>query len=328
MAASDTGTTTDQARPTLAGHLAICRFDHWFKNVFVFPGIVVALALEPQQDWISLALRTVVALLAIGFVASSNYVVNELRDAPFDRFHPLKRRRPVPSGQVHVPLAYAQWIALAVLGIAIGLWISQAFAITMVTLWLMGCLYNLQPLRTKDLPYLDVLSEAVNNPLRMLAGFFIVAPDAIAPASLLLSYWMIGCYFMALKRFAEWREIGDPETAARYRRSFAHYDEPRLLVSVMFYGSASMLFLGAFIMRYKLTLILSFPAVALVMALYLKLALAENSPVQNPEQLYKEGQFMAVLIGCALLMVFCLFWDSSLLAQIFTPTAPTNPVYR
>ena len=54
--------------------------------------------------------------------------------------------------------------------------------------------------------------------------------------------------------------------AAAYRKSFAYYTPERLLVSIMFYASAAMLFLGAFVMRYRLELILAFPLVALVMA--------------------------------------------------------------
>jgi hypothetical protein len=77
-------------------------------------------------------------------------------------------------------------------------------------------------------PYLDVLSEAVNNPLRMLAGWFIVGTAAIPPASLLMSYWMVGCYFMAIKRYAELRSIVDLVQAVAYRKSFAFYTEERL----------------------------------------------------------------------------------------------------
>lgn len=318
---------TQSVRPTLRGHLAICRFDHWFKNVFVLPGIVVALSVEPQRVQPGLLVDILVGLLAIGFVASSNYVLNDLRDAPFDRFHPSKRTRPVPAGQVHEMLAYLQWLALAVLGIGIGLLISFPFTLILVALWMMGCVYNLKPIRSKDLPYLDVLSEAVNNPLRMLAGWFIVGPDAVAPASLLLSYWMMGCYFMGIKRFAEYRRIGDPRAAARYRRSFAHYNEKRLLVSVMFYGSTAMLMFGAFVMRYRLSLILSFPFVALVMALYLHLGLEEDSPVQNPESLYRQPRLMAVMIICAVVMIICLYYEFPILETIFSPTAPTNPGY-
>ena len=39
-----------QARSKLIkGHLQICRFDHWIKNVFILPGILVALSLYPQS---------------------------------------------------------------------------------------------------------------------------------------------------------------------------------------------------------------------------------------------------------------------------------------
>ena len=58
-----------------------------------------------------------------------------------------------------------------------------------------------------------------------------------------------------MKRLAEYRFIGDPEVAAAYRRSFRHYDEPRLLISLFFYAIASALFSGVFIVRYQLELI-------------------------------------------------------------------------
>jgi len=37
-------------RASWRGHVAIARVDHWFKNVFVLPGIVVALGTDPFVD--------------------------------------------------------------------------------------------------------------------------------------------------------------------------------------------------------------------------------------------------------------------------------------
>jgi hypothetical protein len=196
--------------------------------------------------------------------------------------------------------------------------------LSLLALWVMGCVYNIPPIRSKDLPYADVLSEAVNNPIRMLAGWFIVTSVTIAPASLLLSYWMIGCYFMALKRFAEYRNINDPARAAAYRTSFRYFTTERLLVSVMFYAAAAMLFFGAFCMRYRLELILAFPAIALVMAVYLHVAFKTNSAVQNPEKLYREPALMASVIGATALLVALLAVDIPIMQRIFTPTAPTD----
>ncbi len=311
-------------RPTLRGHVAICRIDHWFKNVFVLPGIVAAIGMERVPLDAGLFKRIGLGFISVCLVASSNYVINEVLDAPSDRAHPVKHSRPVPSGQVSIPLAYAQWLLLMVVGVGVGLLISVPFTVTVAVLWVMGCIYNIPPVRSKDLPYVDVLSESVNNPLRMLAGWFIVGNNSIAPGSLLLSYWMIGCYFMAMKRYAEFRDIGDQARAAAYRKSFAYYTEQRLLISIMFYGSSAMLFLGAFVMRYRLELILAFPLVALVMAIYLALAFKPNSAVQRPEGLYREPALMAAVVGCALLAGVLLLVDIPALPRLFTPTAPTQ----
>jgi decaprenyl-phosphate phosphoribosyltransferase len=307
-------------RGTLLGHFKIARLDHWVKNVFVLPGILIAISIDQSLIGLSMIGHILVGLLAVGLIASSNYVLNEVLDAPSDRMHPTKCTRPVPSGQVNIPLAYVQWVLLMLAGIALSLTVSKQFCITMAVLWIMGCLYNIPPMRTKDVPYLDVLSEAINNPLRMIAGWYMTLTVLLPPASLLVSYWMAGCYFMAIKRFAEYHEIGDAQRSAAYRKSFAHYTESRLLVSIMFYGTHAMLFFGAFLMRYRMELILSFPLVALVMAVYLAMAFKPDSAAQKPEKLYRDPLLMAAVLSCAAIMVLLLFVDVPVLHSIFVPS--------
>jgi 4-hydroxybenzoate polyprenyltransferase len=323
----DSGVSSQPAkivgRATLRGHIEIARIDHWFKNVFVIPGAVAAVAMDPAHIASDIPKRAALGLASVCLVASSNYVINEVLDAPSDLAHPTKYTRPVPAGRVNIPLAYVQWLLLMVIGVGLGYCVSTPFAVTAFVLWVMGCIYNIRPVRSKDLPYLDVLSEAVNNPLRMLAGWFIVGTASVAPGSLLLSYWMVGCYFMAMKRYAEYREIANPKRAAAYRKSFKFYTEERLLVSIMFYGSAAMLFLGAFVMRYRLELILSFPLIALVMALYLFLGLKPNSTVQRPEGLYREPTLMAAVVTCSIAICVLMLVDIPGIADLIAPTAPT-----
>ena len=314
--------------PSLRGHLQIMRADHWIKNVFVLPGIVVASAFRPEGLSGNSLFAVLIGMIAVCLVASSNYVINELLDAEFDLKHKVKCRRPVPSGLVNVPLAYVQWLVLMAAGVGLGLCVAVPFASVLLVLWIMGCIYNIPPFRAKDLPYIDVLTEAVNNPLRMLAGWYLVGPKTMLPISLLFSYWMVGAYFMAVKRFAEFRHIGDAVSAASYRKSFAFYTQQNLLVSIMFYASASMLFLGTFVVRYRLEMILSYPLVALVMAIYLDLAFKDNSAVQAPERLYREPRLMLAVITCAMVMTILLFVDIPILHRFFAPTLPTNPIFR
>ncbi len=306
---------------SLLAYVRMMRIDHWVKNVFVLPGILVALSIEPHRVWSLSVIDLLTGLLAVCLISSSNYVLNELLDAPFDRFHPAKSQRAAASGKIKRSLGYLEWIALLAAGLALSLRISIPFVLVMAALWLMGCAYNIPPIRTKDVAYLDVLSEAINNPLRMLAGWYITRSAAVPITSLLISYWMIGCYFMAIKRYAEYRDLSGGQLA-QYRKSFARYSERSLLVSIMFYGTHAMLFFGAFIGRYRLELILSFPLVALVMAVYLWLAFSKDSGVQHPEALYKEPMLMVPVIICAAVMVALLFVDLPFLHNMFRATIP------
>ncbi len=312
---------------TLRGHIEICRFDHWIKNIFVLPGIVTALALNHVPLRAPLLVASLLGLLAVGLVASSNYVLNELLDSPFDRNHPVKKMRPVPSGRVHVPLAYVQWIVLGAAGVALGCSLSAPLMWTLVALWVMGCVYNVPPVRSKDVPYADVPTEAINNPLRLLVGWFIVSPATIPPTTLLLSYWMVGCYFMALKRYSERLRLTAAEKALEYRKSLAHFTPQRLLVTVMFYAAAAMLFFGSFLMRYRMELVLSFPFVAWAMASYLSVAFKPDSAAENPEKLYREGRLMLALTVCTVVMAVLLFVNIPVLHRVFVPTAPTDSSY-
>ncbi len=310
----------------LRAHLQIARLDHSIKNLFVLPGIIVPLSAYPGLFTAHLVGVLCLAFVSITLVACSNYVINEVLDAPFDRLHPIKRNRPAARGLVNVPAAYLQWLVMMLVGLGIGLLIGKLFALTGLLLWIMGCVYNFPPIRTKDVPYLDVLTESINNPLRMLLGWYAVTSVLVPPVSLLIAYWMIGCYFMALKRFSELSEIGDRSVAGAYRASFKRYTPESLLVSVLFYASTAMLFLGAFIIRYRLELILGFPLVALTMAIYLKIAFKPQSAAQNPEKLYREPLLMASFVATTLVMGTLLFVRLPRLEQFFTPTLPTPTV--
>jgi decaprenyl-phosphate phosphoribosyltransferase len=316
-----------KALPGFQGYIRIARLDHWIKTLFVLPGIAAALALNHYPFTSRILVKMVLGLMAASLIASSNYVLNEVLDAPYDRFHPLKCHRPVPSGQVSVPLAYLEWLGLGGIGLAIAIRISLPFMLSLLALWVMGCIYNVRPFRSKDIPYLDVLSEAANNPIRMFAGWFIVSASTIPPLSLLVSYWMAGCYFMALKRYAELLHFRSDKRLQQYRSSLAQFTPESLMVSVVFYGCASMLFFGAFLMRYRFELVLSFPLIALVMAIYLSLAFKPESAVEHPEKLYREPKLMLAVLACVVVMAICLSVDMPKLYTTFRPTAPVSRAY-
>ena len=290
----------------LLPYIKIARPDHWFKNVFMLPGVVLVDFFDAHvftsHTWVGILL----GLLAASLTASSNYVINEILDAGKDKFHPDKQNRPIPRGEVWLPAAYAEWFLLGAAGIGLGFFIAPAMGWMCLLLWVMGLLYNVPPIRTKDQPYADVLSESINNPIRLALGWYSTGTAALPPVSALLAYWMFGAFLMAMKRMAEYRHIGDPAGAASYRHSFEYYTEERLIESLCFYGALFGMLSGVFIARYKLELVLATPFVAFAMAYYMHLGFKPDSPVQYPEKLYRQRKLMLLTIlafgACAALL--------------------------
>ena len=310
-------------------YLQIARVEHWFKNAFMLMGVILAFFYEPSLlGWGSLPYLGI-ALAATCLVASSNYVINELIDAPSDRFHPEKQHRPVPSGRVKPALAVIEWLLLGAAGLALALSLNAYFVASALALWAMGVVYNVHPLRTKELPYVDVLSESLNNAIRLFLGWFALIPDRLPPLSLTIAYWMAGAYFMAMKRYAEYRHIGDAKIAAQYRRSFGHYTEDRLLISLLFYVTTCAFFTGVFIVRYHVELILIIPVVAGFFAYYLKLGLRPDSPVQHPERLYKDRGFLLYSLVTVCLFILLMFTQIPPLYDLFNIKPSTfDPLWR
>jgi len=285
--------------PRLRPYLDIARVDHWFKNVFVLPGIVGAFLLEPStRNWIA-AGPVAALLLATCLIASSNYVLNEILDAETDRFHPSKKDRPVASGKVRIPLAVLEWLGLAAVGFGVGAVLRPAFVASLAGLWVMGLVYNVPPVRTKEIPYLDVLSEAINNPLRFLLGWYGVGARAFPPSSFLLAYWLIGSYLMTAKRLSEYRSIGDRNAAGRYRSSFLHYTEGTLAAAMLTYAAGFTFFVGVILVKYHPEYILIFPLMMLYLAYYSHLTYLPDSVAQNPEKLYRDLPLMALTMALA-----------------------------
>lgn len=298
---------------SLKDYIAIARPDHWFKNIFMLPGMLFALVYFNVAFSVDLLISVLVGVMSTCFVASANYVINEWLDAEFDRFHPVKKARPSVTKKMKPAFIYLEYTLLAALGLGLAYYISLPFFLMEVMLLIMGFLYNVRPFRTKDLPFVDVLSESVNNPIRFVLGWYIFVPLMFPPLSIIVAYWMGGAFLMAIKRFAEYRFIDNPQVAGLYRRSFMYYTEHSLLISSFFYALTSTFFLGIFLIKNRIELLLSFPFFALLFAWYLKIGLRKNSAAQKPEKLYTQTNFRVYVLFMGVLLVALMYIDIPLL---------------
>ena len=277
-------------------YLKIARFDHWIKNFFIVPGIAVAVLLvENGLQQISI-LKILLGFFSTCLIASANYVINEWLDAEFDKYHPTKKNRPVVGGNVKFKYVMVEYVLFAVAGILLALLINGFFVATEIWLLVMGILYNVKPIRTKDIIFLDVISESVNNMIRLMLGWFIITDKVFPPVSILFGYWMAGAFLMGTKRLAEYRMIGNPEVAGLYRKSFKYYTEKTLFGSSFFYALCATFFIGIFLIKYRIEYLLSMPVMFALFTYYVMMAFNEDSAAQKPEKLYKEKKLLALVV--------------------------------
>lgn len=300
-------------------YIKIARPDHWIKNIFIIPGVAIAFLLVGLPELPDLLKNIFIGLFATCMIASANYVINEWLDAEFDKYHPTKKYRPVVAQNLNITYVMLEYFIFTLLGFGASILINKYFLYMEVWLWIMGILYNVRPIRTKDIPFLDVISESVNNMIRLLLGWFIVTDLQIPPVSILFGYWMGGAFLMGIKRFAEYRMINNPNLAGKYRKSFSYYTEQTLLCSSMFYAFCATFSMGIFLVKYRLEYLVAMPFLFFLFVYYLYIAFKEDSAVQKPEKLYKEKKLLLYVMIIVVLFIVLTFINIPMLQLFHEP---------
>lgn len=291
----------------------------------IAPGVVFAWLLTPgghtpnETTWFNI----VIGFAAACLVSSANYVINEWLDAPFDAKHPKKQSRPAVRTAMDPLVVYLEYAALLAAGLVLALLVGRMFMVTAAAFAAAGFLYNVRPFRTKDIPFVDVISESVNNPLRLLLGWFMIAPTLAPPASLLIAYWAGGAFLMTVKRFAEHRFLSGDGAAsaavAHYRPSLAGYRQSMLIVAALIYAQLFAFMMAVFLLKYRAEYMLLFPPLVGLFALYMRIGFARDSAAQAPEHLFKQPVLLGLAAGIVVLFLLLTFVDIPALAAFTEP---------
>ena len=302
----------DHLNPFVLEYLKVARIDHWLKNVFIVFGHAVAITLVPSvvPDGATVG-KAVLSLLPACLIASANYILNEILDAPFDRLHPTKRHRGVAAGKVSVPVLWALMAALIVAGFGMAaVFFQTGYLIALALLLLSGLVYNIPPVRLKDRAFLDVIAESFNNPIRLWLGWYALVPalGVVPPLSIVLAWWAFGGLLMTGKRYSEFRFIGDAELSGNYRKSFRTYTEQKLIVAMITYACSFCFCTGIAMAAYPRlnNLVFVFPMLLMAVIAYFRHAMSEIGARLEPEQLLQNKWIILATLATGALTVWLL----------------------
>lgn len=200
---------------------SLIRTEHWVKNLFLFlPSFFAARLTEPALLW-----RAVLGFFAFSLIASAVYVLNDLVDAPHDRNHPDKCRRPIASGAIGKRQAIVLLVLLLLGGGALALSLHWEFLLIGAVYFVVNVAYSFS---LKHIALIDVSLIGLGFLLRVFAGGVVTGVE--------VSQWLIVLTFLLALILGLAKRRGEylVETNGQpFRRSLEGYNLPFLDMAIV-----------------------------------------------------------------------------------------------
>ena len=201
--------------------LLLIRPQQWIKNGFVLIPMFFGGRLLNADDVIA----SVVTFFAFSFAASAIYCFNDIVDVDADRRHPVKCHRPIASGAVSVPTAYALMAVLALLSALLLFFLPQRAGETAGIVAFYFLLNMAYCLWLKRHAIIDVCTVAFGFVLRILAGG--MACNVAVSNWLVLMTFLLALFLSFAKRrddVLRMNETGEPprRNTIRYNITFVN----------------------------------------------------------------------------------------------------------
>jgi decaprenyl-phosphate phosphoribosyltransferase len=201
--------------------------EHWVKNSFLFiPAFFAAKLSEPDILW-----RAFGGFLAFSFIASAVYALNDIVDAPEDRNHPDKCRRPVASGAISPAQATFLMISWLLCGVCIAAFISHALLMVSLLYFAVNVAYSL---KLKHFALIDVSLIGLGFLLRIFAGG--------AATNTGISQWLMVLTFLLALILGLAKRRGEYVVATNgqsFRKALEGYNLPFLDMSIVVCSTVS-----------------------------------------------------------------------------------------
>lgn len=184
------------------------RVNQWVKNFVIFTAIIFS----GQLFNLDLLLKSFNAFFIFCLLSSTSYVLNDIIDYPFDKQHPIKKFRPIASGDLSMPEATFIVFILSFISLIFALFFSLPFFFLSLFFILLHFFYSFT---LKKQPVIDIFTISFSFMIRTFAGE--VATGFHIPIWLLLTIFFGSLFMAAVKRHAELVAHGTKARLSLYR---------------------------------------------------------------------------------------------------------------
>ncbi|MEX8546714.1 MAG: UbiA prenyltransferase family protein [Mucilaginibacter sp.] len=144
-------------------YFPLLRVSHYVKNFYIFLPLFFSGEILNHAKF----LESLPVFFAFCFAASSIYIFNDLMDIDYDRQHPIKRNRAIPSGKISKVEAYIFAAILFAIAAAIGFSISNQVLLVVLAYYILNIFYSV---KLKNFALIDVTIISIGFDLRVVAG--------------------------------------------------------------------------------------------------------------------------------------------------------------
>jgi 4-hydroxybenzoate polyprenyltransferase len=146
----------------------------WAKSIFIFTALVFDRKLLDQSAF----LHTLAGAVLFSLLASAVYIYNDIADLEADRNHPIKKLRPIASGELPLTLAWVAGIGLILISLPLAYYLSPGFFIICSLYLVLNLLYSSW---LKHIPLIDVIILASFYILRVTSGVTLIEVKRFSP---------------------------------------------------------------------------------------------------------------------------------------------------
>lgn len=184
----------------------------WTKNLVVFAGIIFS---RNITDW-GMQGKVWFAFFAFCAMVGAGYLLNDILDREGDRVHPVKKNRPIASGQLSPGSAAAWALLLAAAALGGGFFVDNLLPAYLGGYMVLQLAYTLW---LKHIVIVDVMLISAGFVIRAVAGAAVIHVD--------ISPWLVICamllaLFLSLSKRRAELVLMDTD-AASHRRNLEQY---------------------------------------------------------------------------------------------------------